>query len=184
MILFFRYESKKSSDSLDESDRANFFALLRLTSHFSSLIGETVVSGKITSIAAGDVEKGEQLAEASRAAGQSGLELFEHLRVASSTVDVDANAHVKRLEENVQKCVRLLNELLPKVHDISKEEIGDLVEKEMQNTTQAIEAAVAKLEVTFLAFWLIIKILKKPNFYSQSTYKINNEENKSLIPSN
>ena len=41
----------------------------------------------------------------------------------------------------------MVNELLPKIHDINKKEIGDLVEQEMHNTSQAIEEAVAKLEV-------------------------------------
>jgi len=133
---------KKDSETLDDQEKENFFNLLRMTSQFSSSMGETVVSGKITSIATGDVEKGEQLAEASRQAGQMTLELLGKLKTVS-----DPDEQVARLDEVVKKVVRLLNDLLPKIHDISKEEIGDLVEKEMQNTTQAIEAAVAKLQV-------------------------------------
>ncbi len=45
------------------------------------------------------------------------------------------------------KVLELVTELLPKIHDISKEELGDLVDQEMHNTSQAIENAVAKLEV-------------------------------------
>lgn len=42
-----------------------------------------------------------------------------------------------------------LYELLPKVQDINKQEIGDLIDQEMHNTSEAIEAAVARLEVKF-----------------------------------
>jgi hypothetical protein len=52
-----------------------------------------------------------------------------------------------KLEQKVNSIIQLVNDLLPKINDISKEEIGDLVEQEMHNTTQAIEEAVAKLEV-------------------------------------
>ena len=51
------------------------------------------------------------------------------------------------LETKINDIIVIVNELLPKIHDIDKKEIGDLVDQEMHNTTQAIEEAVAKLEV-------------------------------------
>ncbi len=50
---------------------------------------------------------------------------------------------------------------MPKVHDINKQEIGDLIDQEMHNTSEAIEAAVAKLEVkklTFISVFLFLII--------------------------
>ena len=134
---------KRYGDDKDE-DEANFFNLLRLVSHFSGVVSETVVSGKVTSIAAGDVEKGEQLAEASRQAGQVALELLADFGARRPGAEARS-----KVDETVKRIMKLLNDLLPKVHDISKEELGDLVDKEMQNTSQAIEAAVAKLEVFY-----------------------------------
>ncbi len=40
-----------------------------------------------------------------------------------------------------------LTDLLPKVHDINNAEIGDLIDQEMHKTSEAIESAVAKLEL-------------------------------------
>lgn len=42
-----------------------------------------------------------------------------------------------------------LVDLLPKVHDINNAELGDLIEQEMHKTSEAIESAVAKLEVIY-----------------------------------
>ena len=56
-------------------------------------------------------------------------------------------AEVNELTNLIKRITAKLNELLPKVHDINKDEIGDLIDKEMQKTSEAIEAAVAKLEV-------------------------------------
>jgi huntingtin interacting protein 1 len=46
----------------------------------------------------------------------------------------------------IKSVLKNLNELLPKSLSINKEEIGDLVDQEMHNTSNAIEQAVAKLE--------------------------------------
>lgn len=145
VLLIFRYQLKRGAESLEESDREEFFGLMRRIGQMSSVVAETVVSGKVTSIAAGDVVKGEQLAEASRQTGQTALDLLDKMR---QTTDSGQLAVVAKLDQFAADVLRLLNELLPKVHDISKEELGDLVDKEMQNTAQAIEAAVAKLQVS------------------------------------
>ena len=62
---------------------------------------------------------------------------------------MEIKSYSDSLELKVNNIIKMVNELLPKIHDINKKEIGDLVEQEMQNTTQAIEEAVAKLEVCF-----------------------------------
>ncbi len=53
------------------------------------------------------------------------------------------------LNKLIEKIFQILSNLLPKVHDINKQEIGDLIEIEMQKTSEAIEDAVSKLEVNF-----------------------------------
>lgn len=140
-----RYQVHKDTPLIDEVEKENFLKFLNCLSGFSNSVGETVVSGKITSIAAADVEKGEQLAELSRTAGQISLELIVKMKTTTKKLENDET--LIKLDDIMKKIIKMLNELLPKVHDISKEEIGDLIEKEMQNTSQAIEAAVAKLQV-------------------------------------
>ena len=67
----------------------------------------------------------------------------------------------------MNKIVKTLKDLLPKVHDISNQEIGDLIEQEMHNTSEAIEAAVAKLEVSYFFQMKVFKFfyLVLLNFY-------------------
>lgn len=145
------------SDNLSDTENEKYFELLSLSNQLSNLVGETVVSGKITSIAAGDVEKGEKLADASRLVGQISLELLEQMQNIQTLDSIEQ--HEARLKETIYKVVSLLTDLLPRVHEISKEEIGDLIETEMQKTSHAIELAVAKLEVKFFQFFFCF------NFY-------------------
>lgn len=118
----------------------------------ASLIGETVVSGKITSLTVtgngGASEKhGEELSDLCKSAGACSLELLKRMQAAKSS---DLGQESRKLNEVMSRIESVLRELLPKVHDINKEEIGDLIELEMQNTSEAIEAAVAKLESLLL----------------------------------
>lgn len=64
---------------------------------------------------------------------------------AKQALSNDGDEDVKNLRETIKKIQDSLNELLPKVHDISKQELGDLIDVEMQNTSNAIEEAVSKL---------------------------------------
>ena len=84
-----------------------------------------------------------ELAECCSEFGKSSLSLLEKMR-EKSPID---EAEVDELTNLMKRITAKLNELLPKVHDINKDEIGDLIDKEMQKTSEAIEAAVAKLEV-------------------------------------
>lgn len=75
----------------------------------------------------------------------------------NSEIEIISN----KLEQKINSIIEMVTELLPKIHDISKEELGDLVDQEMHNTSQTIESAVAKLEVNFhsslfLTFFSII----------------------------
>ena len=113
---------------------------------FSNLISETIVSGKITSITAADLEQGERLSDLCKSAGTFSLVLLEKMK-SNEELENGNSSELKNFKETMNEIVQTLKELLPKVHDISKEEIGDLIEQEMHNTSEAIEAAVAKLEV-------------------------------------
>lgn len=44
--------------------------------------------------------------------------------------------------------MKLTEELVPKTEDVKAEEIGDMVESEMQLTSKAIEQAAKKIEVS------------------------------------
>ncbi len=112
---------------------------------FGGLVSETIVSGKIISQTAADLDQGELLNDLCKTAATGALNLLEKMRAQNGEIDTNERP---KLADTVEKIMRALTELLPKVHDISKEEIGDLIEQEMHNTSEAIEAAVAKLEVS------------------------------------
>jgi hypothetical protein len=65
--------------------------------------------------------------------------------LASNSIDFDkqSNELMRRLNTLIDKTTTLL----PKGSDISKEELGDLVEKELQSTHETIDQAVRQLEV-------------------------------------
>ena len=62
---------------------------------------------------------------------------------------VEMEEQVKIVEELVKKIVSQSEDLVPKMEDVKAEEIGDMVEKEMQETTNAIEKAAKRIEVCF-----------------------------------
>lgn len=123
-------------------EHTDFLKLLKYLNTYSNHMCDTIVSGKITSITAAALKQGEILAELCRESGQNSLKLLEKMKNNQSI-----NEEKSKLTEAVKKIIETLRELLPKVHDINKEEIGDMVEQEMHKTSQAIEAAVAKLEL-------------------------------------
>lgn len=131
----------------NQKNNQNFSNLIKNLNIFSNLVAESVVSGKITSLTAGDLEQGEILSDSCKNVGLISLRVLDKMKSAEGLAKDDYE--LRNLEETMSKMMKILNDLLPKVHEISKEEIGDLVDQEMHNTTEAIEAAVAKLEVHF-----------------------------------
>ena len=132
----------KNNETNDETD---YIQLLNHLNTFSSFITDCVINGKITSLTAADFQQGEVLAENCRNFGQTSISLLEKLE---NKGDLDTE-NEKKINDLSDKIIKNLYELLPKVHDINKQEIGDLIDKEMHNTSEAIEAAVARLEVNF-----------------------------------
>jgi len=136
----------------------DYSTLLNDINTFTTFITDCVINGKITSLTAADLDQGESLAELCRSFGQSSISLLEKLELKKS---LSTESDEKYLIELGDKIIKILYELLPKVHDINKQEIGDLIDQEMHNTSEAIEAAVAKLEVkklTFISVFLFLII--------------------------
>jgi huntingtin interacting protein 1 len=144
--LYNRYSpilSNLTSDTHEDKDfnRESFLELIKQINSFTNLISILVVSGKITSITAAALEQGQLLADLVRQSGQISLELIEKMK-KNENLENESN----KLNVTIKSVLKNLNELLPKSLSINKEEIGDLVDQEMHNTSNAIEQAVAKLE--------------------------------------
>ncbi len=58
-----------------------------------------------------------------------------------------SQAQIQELNDLMAKINSELTDLLPKVHDINNAEIGDLIDQEMNKTSEAIESAVLSLEL-------------------------------------
>lgn len=63
------------------------------------------------------------------------------------TSGANLESHAEEVQATIQRLMQLADGLLPKMEDVKAEEIGDLLENEMQGMTSAIEAASQKIQV-------------------------------------
>ncbi|XP_067687731.1 huntingtin-interacting protein 1-like isoform X1 [Haliotis asinina] len=114
--------------------------LIGTISMFSHRMSDCIVHGFATSHSA-QIEPGEELANACRDTGSSGMALLDAVGKGGS-----ATSEVDDCIQKVQYVMKLAEDLVPKMEDVKAEEIGDLVDKEMSSTTKAIEEAAKKIE--------------------------------------
>ncbi|CAF1396130.1 unnamed protein product [Adineta steineri] len=110
----------------------------------SNSMVDIVVHGKATSNLIQDVDQSVLVADNCRDATLQCIDLYSNYQAPSTNTDFDkqSNDLIRRLNSLIDKTTTLL----PKVSDISKEELGDLVEKELQLTHETIDEAVRQLE--------------------------------------
>lgn len=134
------YKLVIKSDKVD--DMSDYLRLLKLLNSYTLLTSDCVIFGKITSLTAADFEQGKELAELSENFGKKSLELLEQMQHKDEIND----SQIESISNIMSQITAKLTDLLPKVHNINKEELGDLVDQEMYRTSKAIEDAVSKLE--------------------------------------
>lgn len=128
---------------LNEESNSIFSVLIKNLNNFTNLISKVIINGKITALTAGAFEQADILSDLSKIIGEITLKIYHKMKLYNNLKN---DSDVQELDDIIKKINKILNELLPKVYDINKDEIGDLIEQEMHNTSQAIEDAVAKLE--------------------------------------
>lgn len=138
--LFTNYKLVIMSNKVD--DMSEYLKLLKLLNSYTLLTSDCVIFGKITSLTAADFEQGKELAKLSENFGKKSLELLETMQHKGDI----GNSQIEGITNLMSQIIAKLTDLLPKVHNINKEELGDLVDQEMFRTTKAIEDAVSKLE--------------------------------------
>ncbi|XP_035690853.1 LOW QUALITY PROTEIN: huntingtin-interacting protein 1-like [Branchiostoma floridae] len=116
--------------------------LVRTVTQFSHLAADTILQGKAASHMA-PLEQGEDLAERCKGTGEKSLVLLGSLRQQGSA-EVTSQ-QVEDVKASIQDMITCAQELIPKIADI-KSELGDLVETEMSETTEAVDKAAAKIE--------------------------------------
>uniref|UniRef100_A0A672JQI6 Huntingtin-interacting protein 1-related protein-like n=1 Tax=Salarias fasciatus TaxID=181472 RepID=A0A672JQI6_SALFA len=115
--------------------------LLRALTQFSHLAADTIVNGSATAHMA-PTDHADRLTENCRDCGSQSLQYLKELKSKTSLQRADPAA----IRAVVQKILHLGQELRPKGRDVGKEELGDLVDKEMAATSAAIEEAVRRID--------------------------------------
>ncbi|KAI8513362.1 histidine permease [Branchiostoma belcheri] len=116
--------------------------LVRTVTQFSHLAADTILQGKAASHMA-PLEQGEDLAEKCKGTGEKSLVLLGSLRQQGSA-EVTGQ-QVQDVKASIQDIITCAQDLIPKIADI-KSELGDLVETEMSETSEAVDKAAAKIE--------------------------------------
>uniref|UniRef100_A0A8C0B2F7 Huntingtin interacting protein 1 related n=1 Tax=Buteo japonicus TaxID=224669 RepID=A0A8C0B2F7_9AVES len=121
------------------ADAAGLVGALALFAH---LMADTIVNGSATSHLA-PTDHADRLMETCRDCGQRSLDYLSELK------DKQKLGHAKLgdVQQALRGVLQLAQELRPKSLDIKQEELGDMVEKEMASTSEAIEDAVRRIEV-------------------------------------
>ncbi|XP_078083172.1 huntingtin-interacting protein 1-related protein-like isoform X1 [Mustelus asterias] len=120
---------------------ADASSLLQALTRFAHLTADTIVNGSATSHLA-PTDHADRLTDNCRECGDESLHFLNDLKDKQSIGHADPAA-VRRV---MQKILDLGQELRPKSIDIRQEELGDIVDKEMAQTSAAIEDAVKRIE--------------------------------------
>ncbi|XP_077593951.1 huntingtin-interacting protein 1-related protein [Stigmatopora nigra] len=115
--------------------------LLRSVTQFSHLAADTIVNGGATSHSA-PTDQADRLTDNCRTCATSCLQFLKDLKLQASLQRADATA----IRYAIQRILAMGQELRPKGQDVLKEELGNLVDKEMMATSTAIEEAVLRME--------------------------------------
>jgi len=134
-------EKLMSSNNVYSTDRKDLEKFVECITGFSHHMGDCVIHGIATSQTTAEIEPGQALANLCRSAGESGLAVLAAIEKGGS-IQGDVAATIK----HIQDLMSLTEELVPKTEDIKKEQLGDMVDSEMQLTSKAIELAASKIQ--------------------------------------
>ncbi|KAM9801511.1 LOW QUALITY PROTEIN: huntingtin-interacting protein 1-related protein [Neosynchiropus ocellatus] len=116
-------------------------SLLRSVTQFSHLAADTIVNGAATSHSA-PTDQADRLTDSCRDCANNCLQFLKDLKFQSTLARADPAA----LRATVQRLLLLAQELRPTGEDVKKEELGQLVDREMMATSTAIEEAVLRMD--------------------------------------
>lgn len=132
-------EKLKEVEGKYSIDKTELASLVQSITGFSHHLGDCVIHGIATTHSA-NLDAGEELGNACRNAGESGLKVLDTLETGGN-IDGD----VQNAILCVKKMISLAEDLVPKMVDVKEKEIGDLVDNEMSSTTSAIEEAARRI---------------------------------------
>ncbi|KAM7368622.1 hypothetical protein PAMP_012945 [Pampus punctatissimus] len=114
--------------------------LLRAVTQFSHLAADTIVNGSATSHSA-PTDQADRLTDSCRDCANHCLQFLKEMKLQATLQRADPAA----IRYTVQRILHLGQELRPKGQDVLKEELGNMVDKEMIATSAAIEEAVLRM---------------------------------------
>ncbi|KAM9735214.1 huntingtin-interacting protein 1-related protein-like [Menidia menidia] len=115
--------------------------LLRAVTQFSHLAADTIVNGAATSHSA-PTDQADGLTDSCRDCANHCLQFLKDLKFQASLQRADPSA----VRYTVQRLLAIGQDLRPKGQDVQKEELGNMVDKEMLATSTAIEEAVLRMD--------------------------------------
>ncbi|XP_051528295.1 huntingtin interacting protein 1 related b [Myxocyprinus asiaticus] len=115
--------------------------LVRALTLFSHLAADTIINGSATAHMA-PTDHADRLTEHCKACGTQSLQFLTALKSKGSIKGADPAS----IRAAVQKILRIGQDLRPKGMDVGKDELGDMVDKEMAATSSAIEEAVRRID--------------------------------------
>uniref|UniRef100_A0A8C2GW37 Huntingtin interacting protein 1 related b n=1 Tax=Cyprinus carpio TaxID=7962 RepID=A0A8C2GW37_CYPCA len=128
--------------------------LVRALTKFSHLTADTIISGSATAhMAHTDDADRKSLTEHCKTCATQSLQYLKNLKSKASLKGADPTS----IQAAVQKILRIGQDLRPKGIDVGKEELGDVVDKEMAATSAAIEEAVRRIDVSIKGTKLFIR---------------------------
>uniref|UniRef100_A0A9J7Z709 I/LWEQ domain-containing protein n=1 Tax=Cyprinus carpio carpio TaxID=630221 RepID=A0A9J7Z709_CYPCA len=128
--------------------------LVRALTKFSHLTADTIISGSATAhMAHTDNADRKSLTEHCKTCATQSLQYLKNLKSKASLKGADPTS----IQAAVQKILRIGQDLRPKGIDVGKEELGDVVDKEMAATSAAIEEAVRRIDVSIKGTKLFIR---------------------------
>uniref|UniRef100_A0A3Q3LV53 Huntingtin-interacting protein 1-related protein-like n=1 Tax=Mastacembelus armatus TaxID=205130 RepID=A0A3Q3LV53_9TELE len=122
-------------------NRNDASGLLRAVTQFSHLAADTIVNGAATSHSA-PTDQADRLTDSCRDCANHCLQFLKDLKFQASLQKADPSA----IRYTVQRILALGQDLRPKGQDVLKEELGNMVDKEMIATSTAIEEAVLRMD--------------------------------------
>ncbi|KAK7895499.1 hypothetical protein WMY93_020824 [Mugilogobius chulae] len=122
-------------------NRNDASGLLRAVTQFSHLAADTIVNGAATSHSA-PTDHADHLTESCRECATHCLNYLKDMKNQATLQRADPGA----IRYTVQRLLDIGHDLRPKGQDILKEELGNMVDKEMLATSSAIEEAVLRMD--------------------------------------
>uniref|UniRef100_A0A8C2EG80 Huntingtin interacting protein 1 related a n=1 Tax=Cyprinus carpio TaxID=7962 RepID=A0A8C2EG80_CYPCA len=126
--------------SIDKMQQ-NASGLLRSVTQFSHLIADTIVNGAGTAHSA-PTDQADRLTDNCRDCATHCLQYLKELKLKATLPRADPTA----VRYVVQRILNQGQDLLPRGADVRKEELAEMVDKEMAATSTAIEDAVLRMD--------------------------------------